>query len=350
MPAESVFMSLEKVPGQLRAKRFLKQLVRTGHVPHALLFSGMAGVGKMAMALEFAKLLNCLDPHDTDCCDVCSSCRKFDGGHHPDWVWVKKDGASIKLDQIRELKDRLRYRPFEGLWRVVVIQGAQDMREEAGNALLKLLEEPPKHNIFLLTVIESQKLLPTIVSRCCHLRFQPLEDEWIEQYLEDTYDMDADRAHEVARLAEGGLDRARWLAEENRIAHWREVLDNIRKLSEAPMIDFFTLTAQWSQKSEDLEQDLECIKLWVRDLVLSRLMMDYRSALPLDAKTLSAVQGVSVEYLFQLYDLIDRAVQRLRLNPNKQLMLEGLCLAIKDGLYGKGSWNSISQWRENLSF
>lgn len=343
-------MSLEKIPGQLRARRFLKQLVRTGHVPHALLFSGMAGVGKMAVALEFAKLLNCLDPHDTDCCDQCVSCRKFDQGHHPDFILVKKEGASIKLDQIRELKERLRYRPFEGKWRAVVIKDAQDMRDEAGNALLKLLEEPPRQNIFILTVQESQKLLSTIVSRCCHLRFQPLDDEWVEKYLKDTFNLEPERAREVARLAEGGLDRARWLAEENRINHWREILDNIRKLSEAPMIDFFSLTAQWSQKSEDLEQDLECIKLWVRDLVLSRLMIDHRPALPLDEATLGAVRGVSIEYLFQLYDRVDRAVQRLRLNPNKQLVIEGLCLAIKDGLYGKGSWNSISQGRENLSF
>ena len=343
-------MSFENIPGQPRSKRFLKKLVQTGHVPHALLFSGMAGVGKTAVALEFAKLLNCLDPKDMDCCDNCTSCRKLGAGHHPDLIWIKKDGASIKLDQIRELKDRLHYRPFEGKWRVVLIHGAQDMREEAGNALLKLLEEPPKQNVFLLTVVEHQKLLPTIISRCCHLRFQPLDDEWIEEYLRDDFNLPAERAREVARLAEGGLDRARWLADEERIAHWREILDNLQKLSEIPMIDFFILTAQWAQKCQDLEEDLECIKLWLRDLIFSRLMIEYRSVLPLDAKTLSAVRCIPIEYLFQLYDRLDRAVQSLRLNPNKQLTLESVCLAIKDGLYAKGSWNSISQGRENLSF
>jgi len=337
-------MSLQEVPGQARAKRFLKRLIRVGHVPHALLFSGMAGIGKAAVAREFTKAINCPAAKDLDACDHCASCHKIDKDLHPDLMWVTSDGAFIKLDQIRDLRKRVRFRPFEGAWRVIVIQDAQKLRDESANALLKMLEEPPGRNIFILLVLEPQMLLPTVVSRCCHMRFQPLAEDWIEQHLIDTHLMPADRAREIAQLAEGSMERAKWLVEENRILQWQQVLGNILNLPKMSMIEFFGLMARWSQKSEDLEQDLECIKLWLRDVILSRLTSDYRPSLAVD-EIPKGIQNASVQHLFSLYDQIEEAVQNLRRNANKQLTLEGVCLAIKDISYEQGSRGSLSQRR-----
>jgi DNA polymerase III subunit delta' len=343
-------MALEDVFGQERAKRFLKQLLGFGKLPHALLFSGMEGVGKVTLAREFAKVLNCSNVQNFDACDKCASCLKTRAGHHPDLVWVKSDGATIKLDQIRSLKQRLSFRPFEGKWRIVIIEDAQELREEAGNALLKLLEEPPKQNLFLLTVLEPQMLLPTIVSRCCHVRLQPLEAIWVERYLHDAQGLPPSEAHRVAGMAEGSLERAKWLAEPSRIDHMNQVLGNISRLKELSMVDFFPLTAQWAKGSADLEQDLECIKLWIRDLVLSRLVTDYDPILQTDDRTLESARKVTVGTLLSLFADIERAHLLLRQNANKQLTLEGVCLAIKENLYGESRWNSISQRREDLSF
>jgi DNA polymerase-3 subunit delta' len=343
-------MGLNDIFGQERAKRFLKQLLSLDKLPHAVLFSGMKGIGKVALAREFAKLLNCLNPQNCDACDACASCIKIRDGHHPDLVWVKSDGAYIKLDQVRSLKQRLSFRPFEGKWRIVIIEDAQDLREEAGNALLKLLEEPPKQNLFILTALEPQMLLPTIVSRCCHVRLQPLEETWIERYLLDTQGLAPSHARKIAAMAEGSLDRAKWLAEPARIAHMNEVLENVSRLRELSMVDFFPLTAQWTKGSVDLEQDLECIKLWIRDLVLSRLLTDYSPMLQTDEPTLKQARKMSVESLLSLFVEIENARLLLRQNANKQLTLEGVCLAIKENLYGESRWNSLSQRREDLSF
>lgn len=337
-------MSLQSVPGQERAKRFLKQLISIGRVPHALLFSGMEGIGKAQVAREFSKALNCHAAKDWDACDHCISCHKIDGDLHPDLVWVTSDGAFIKLDQIRDLRKRVRFRPFEGAWRVIVIQDAQKLRDEAANALLKMLEEPPGQNIFILLALEPQMLLPTIVSRCCHVRFQPLPDEWIEKHLLDIHQIPPERAREIAHLAEGSMERAKWLVEEDRILQWQKILGNIRHLHEMSMIDFFGLMARWTQKSEDLEQDLECIKLWLRDIILSRLITDYRPSLAMDDIP-GGIQNASAQRLFGLYDKIEEAVQTLSRNANKQLTLEGVCLAIKDISYGQGCRNSFSQRR-----
>jgi DNA polymerase-3 subunit delta' len=342
-------MALRDVFGQERAKRFLRQLLRLGKLPHALLFSGMEGVGKVTLAREFAKLLNCLSPNDFDACDHCASCLKMADGHHPDLVWVRSDGATIKLDQVRNLKQRLSFRPFEGKWRVVIIEDAQDLRDEAGNALLKLLEEPPKQNVLVLTALEPQMLLPTIVSRCCHVRLQPLEEFWIERYLLETQALSPSRAQEVAVMADGSLDRAKWLADPSRIAQMNEVLENVSRLKGLPMIEFFPMAAQWAKGSGDLEQDLECITLWIRDLAFSRLFADYVPMLRTSESVLRSARKVTVETLLSLFAEVENAHLLLRQNANKQLTLEGVCLAIKENLYGESRWNSLSQRRKGLS-
>lgn len=334
-------MSLNGVPGQERAKRLLMQLARAEKIPHAVLLSGMTGVGKLAVAREFAKALNCLEPRDHDSCDRCSSCRKADGGLHPDLVFIRRDGAFIKLDQIRELRERVRYRPFEGKFRVIVLENAQDLNEEAGNALLKLLEEPPRANVFLLTVTEPQMLLPTIVSRCSHLRLQPLEDEMIARELTASLSVPEALALELTRLSGGSLERARWLAADDHLSRWKAIPASLRELGRTGVADLFSMTARWADKKEGLEQDLECVKLWVRDLLLSRLLEGYRHAFEAEDPETEPGPEVSVEDLSALYDQVEESIGRLRGNANKQLVLEGLCLTIKDVLYGQGHWNSL---------
>ncbi len=338
-------MSLENITGQPRAKRFLKQIQRRDHIPHALLFTGMAGIGRKRMAREFSKALNCLAPRDFDACDECAQCRKMAGGRHPDFLWIESETTVIKIDQIRGMRDRLRFRPFEGKWRVVVIEDAQKLKEEAANSLLKILEEPPGRNLFILLTLEPRMLLPTIVSRCCHVRFQPLEDSFIEHFLVTDRGMSEAMAREAARLAGGSLERAAWWAESDRVSRWRGVLEKVRKLRGLDMFDFFNLMAEWTKTSEDLEQDLECIKLWLRDLIISLLTEDEAGAAfgPGAMAEDMLPESGSVMDLFLLYDETEAAMRHLKQYANKQLTLEGVCLAIKGKLYGEGNWNTFSR-------
>jgi DNA polymerase-3 subunit delta' len=193
-------------------------------------------------------------------------------------------------------------------------------------------------------------LLPTIVSRCCHVRLQPLEESWIERYLTEKHGLVPTQAQQLAALAEGSLARARELAEPDRIEHMNGVLENVSRLNGLPMVDFFPLTAQWAKETEGLEQDLGCIKLWIRDLILSRLLAGHRPVLRSDERTMKRAQQAGVEKLLCLFTDIENAQRLIRQNANKQLTLEGVCLAIKEKLYGESGWNSISSGRESLSF
>lgn len=335
-------MALADLPAQDRAKRFLGLLVRTERLPHALLFTGLPGIGKSAAALEFAKLVNCLNlssqPGDAaappDCCDACANCRKVTAGTHPDLIRIARDGTYIKLAQIQELRGRLRYNPFAARRRVIVIEDAQDLKEEAGNALLKLLEEPPRRNLFLLLAPEPQMLLGTIVSRCCHLRFQPLPEAWIEQRLIEDHQLDQTAAAHLARLSGGSLSQARLWAEPERLARHQEVLGRLGTLKGQSMMDFFALTEKWAKEAEDLEQDLDCIKFWLRELLHSRIRKNSGAGPSGPPQLQDLGADLAVEAIFRLYAELDRASRDLRHFANKQLTLEGVLLTLKDVLDG----------------
>jgi DNA polymerase-3 subunit delta' len=343
-------MALADIPGQQRAVRFLKQLLKKRIVPHAFLFSGMAGSGKFAAAKEFAKALNCEDPRDFDACGSCGACHKLDEGLHPDLIHVGTEGVSIKLDQIRELRKRFRFRPFEGKFRVVIIQDAQKLAEAAANSLLKILEEPPPANVFILLTPEPRMLLPTIVSRCCQVRFQPLDDEVVAQCLASGGGISPDEAARIARLAAGSMDKARLLTEEDRVASWKEVVGKLENLDTLSMLDFFPVVSDWAKNRETAERDFEFIRLWVRDLILFRLASEYPLTFELNGRTKEAAESASPERLFGLYHDVEQAIWGLKVNANLQMTLEGVCLAIKDSLYGKGDWNSFPKRRQDLPF
>jgi len=364
-------VALTDIQGQQRVIRFLKQLLRKEAVPHAFLFSGMAGVGKFAAAKELAKALNCLCPQDYDSCGCCGSCRKLEEGVHPDLIRIGGEGVFVKLEQIRDLMKRFRFRPFEGKFRVVIFQDAQRLMELAANAMLKILEEPPKANIFILLATESQMLLPTIVSRCCQVRFQPLEDEIVAQWLAREGGLSTDQAAGIAPLAAGSIEKARWFSEQDRVAGWKKVVEKLENLDGLSILDFFPMVSDWAKNRETAEQDLEFIKLWVRDLILFRVAgaQSFRqgqvppkaapnspggTAAPLtfelNGRTKEAARSVPPERLFFLYHNVEQAMQGLKVNANLQMTLEVVCLAIKDSLYGKGGWNSFPKRRQDLPF
>jgi DNA polymerase III subunit delta' len=348
-------MAFQHITGQSRAKRFLQQLVRVGRIPHALLFSGMAGIGKAALAREFAKFLNCRDGDPPGCGDRCACCRKIENGQHPDLLWLAPEGNYIKIEQVRTLRGQLRFRPFEAKWRVVVIQDAQQLKEEAANALLKILEEPPQRNVIVLLVLEPQMLLPTLVSRCCRVRLQPLEDAQITDYLISTHQMTPLQAQQVTRLAAGSLDRARQLTESGELAAINMILETTQDLARMSLIEFFQRMEQWTKQSSSLDRDLEVIQMWLRDLIIHRLLDQgprQRDQLGpvIPEQTRDALRGIPIDRLFDLYQHMANAVQHLRRNANRQLTLEGVCLTIKDLLYGEGCWDSFSRGMQNLSF
>jgi len=174
-------MSISSIIGHDKNISLLKQLILKRRLPHTLLFIGPEGVGKCTTAKEFAKLLLCeqlVYKNDTvDSCEECASCRMLNLAIHPDFEIVTpqtKDGH-ISIDQIREVERKAYQSPIKGHFKIYIIDGAESLKTEAQNSLLKILEEPPKNALFILVAKTETQLLPTILSRCTKLHFLHLK-------------------------------------------------------------------------------------------------------------------------------------------------------------------------------
>src|SRR5262245_41482941 len=166
-------MPFRDVIGHRKLVALLSRSIERDTIPPSLIFAGPDGVGKRLVALSTAQALNCLDPRHQkspdaigyDACGVCPACTRIERELQPDVVIVRPgDSGSIKVDPIRDIVERVGYRPFEGRRRVVIIDEADALVPQAQNALLKTLEEPPSLSVFILVSARADSLLPTVLS------------------------------------------------------------------------------------------------------------------------------------------------------------------------------------------
>ncbi|OKY73589.1 MAG: DNA polymerase III subunit delta' [Desulfobulbaceae bacterium DB1] len=325
-----MLITFSSIIGQEKAKQFLLSAFHGKRTGHAYLFRGPAGVGKKTCALAFAALVNCREPNNGEICRVCPSCIKYQSGNHPDLLEILPQGTSaIKIDQIRELKKTLTYPPFEARFRVVLIRDIHltMRRKEATNSLLKTLEEPPADTIFILTGDEAGDILPTILSRCQIISFFPLPYEAVAEAL--THDkIDRTEAMALSAIAEGSLGRARLLAAEELLPLRREIVEKLIALAPGrpeTVETVFQLAERAAEAKDNLEELLDLLTIWIRDIMLSRqglaartINHDLRDILP------AAASRWSDEELNERLSLITRARRQLLHNCNRALVCEVL--------------------------
>jgi len=201
--------SFFEVVGQEHIKRSLQNAIRYNRLPHALLFSGPKGVGKTTMARILAKALNCERGPSIEPCNKCISCKEIDLGNSIDVQEI--DGASNRrINEVREIRENVKYRPSRGRYKVYIIDEVHMLTEEAFNALLKTLEEPPPHVIFVFATTEPHKVPPTIVSRCQRFPFQRISSDIIchrisEIASAEKINIEEDAIRLIAHSSEGSL-------------------------------------------------------------------------------------------------------------------------------------------------
>jgi DNA polymerase-3 subunit delta' len=215
----------------------LRETLRRNEVPHALVFTGPRGVGKYTTALLFAAALLCpsLEP------DGCPSCHKVARGVHPDLHLVEAEGNIIRREQITNLERELNLKPAESLRRAAIIDEAEAMNQEAANAFLKTLEEPPPETYMVLVVESKESLLPTVTSRCHEVRFSALGKRDIEAFLVNREGLDEAEAERLARLSGGIFGRALlWARDPDLAAYWNrgvELAVSLRRSSLISMLE-----------------------------------------------------------------------------------------------------------------
>ena len=374
-----------RVLDQERPVRFLQRALETDRVGHAYLFHGPSGVGKRAAALAFAQALQCEMRGKTvpagEACGRCLPCTKVARLIHPD-VRVffpqpkdaKPEDVAARLaalarepyaavdfrrrpslddagkvsskmviyaaDQMREaVMPAMRYAPAEGRYNIALLTDADEMPPAAANPFLKLLEEPPPKTLFLLTAERADRILPTILSRCQRLRFDPLAPEIIETGLRTRAGLPADRAAFVARMADGSYARALALLEDEALHVQRGlVVQYLRAaFSRNPELVVPAVQEMAGLGRERLGVVFGLLGVWVRDLVLAR---EAGAAAPLvNADQAEAVRnfvrGLPNARLDLMAGLVEEADTLAARNVNATLLLTVLADALHEAMYGR---------------
>ncbi len=310
-------MSWTSIIDQGRTVEALKSTIASGRIAHAYLFHGPDGVGKRAVAIEYGKTLLC-ERGGTEACDECLPCTKVNRMVHPDLHillpypsdtdtedvaermnlmgrgpyaavdFVRRPTlgdptkstnkqALYTIERIREdVRRMMSFKPVEGTYKIAVMTDADLLRTEAANAFLKLLEEPAPRTVFILTTGRTDRMLPTILSRCQRFRFDPLPPEAIEGALVEREGSDPELAAALARMADGSYTAALDLAQNEALRGLRELVLDFFRMSYAQ--DASRLADQVEQTGrlgrDQVKHVLELMLRWVRDLILYRSLGD----------------------------------------------------------------------------
>jgi len=323
--------------GQDRIISFLTDSIGRGTLAHAYLFVGPPHVGKMTLAIDLARALNCTGDHPP--CGTCHTCQRIAQGKHPDVVMIdknagrdpkdRKKASEISIDTIREhLQRGSNLPPYEGQYKVYIVEDADLMSVEAANCLLKTLEEPPQHVVIVLLTAEENVLLPTVISRCQRFELKPVSLTEIESRLSAGAGLPQEKVKLLARLSGGCLGWALSATGD----------DGFLKTRETRLTEFISLiNLGWDERlcyiqqiPSDRKGIAEIFGLWIswcRDVMLIKYNceaavtnLDHINDLKIWANMMT------VPEIKDLIDCLNSAVVNLSYNANLHLLLEVLML------------------------
>jgi len=326
------FMNFTQFKGNERVVGYFKKAIGSQNLAHAYLFSGPEGVGKSTLAMAISKALLCPNRTEDGACEECAACHKFDSENHADFHHFIPEGLYFRIDEVRRIIHEVSLRPIESHWKVFLLERVDYMREEAANALLKVLEEPPGDAVFILITEVAEVLLPTVRSRCQHFAFQPLSTDDLTNLLIDRMEFKPKEAAELARFSHGSPGRALSLNAQQ----YGDIRDRVLATLEAALAPrtYYNLIdavrAITVDRTEMGERFLMLEEL-TRDLILLK-MSDNAKLIHHDAKDrlTPLAERVGMSSLVQFYEkLLETREAVMKVNANIGLSLQALFLPLR---------------------
>ena len=338
--------TFSEVRGQDHISTTLKNAIVTERLAHAYLFCGPRGTGKTSSAKILAKAVNCLDLRNGEPCNQCASCKAINEENFLDVLEI--DAASNRgIDEIRDLREKVRFAPSQGKRKVYIIDEVHMLTNEAFNALLKTLEEPPAHVLFILATTEPQKIPLTILSRCQRFDFRKINTAEISAHLADIVQEEGvsisdDALNAIARKAAGGMRDAisvldqciAFAGERIELHHVEMVLGTVSEEATAALVDtviqqnysqLFLSLNDFIQQGKDIKQILrDCIQ-YCRQLLLLKVAPDEQLVeLSPDSlgKAKEQAKALPVEFLGRMINRLTAAEKDLRYSNQPQILLE----------------------------
>jgi len=324
-------MAFKDVLGHSKVITLLQRAITNEKVVNSYLFLGSEGIGKKYVALQFAKALNCLEGEGKggEACDHCISCKKIDHALHPDVLLIEPEGQYIKVDQVRQLQKELAYRPYEGKRRVCILTAADRMAPHIPNTLLKTLEEPPLHTVIVLLANNARFILPTILSRCQPVRFNPLSIPLVSKWLMEEKGFNQAEAHLLASLSEGSPGKALEIQEEIRQVPRESLLKDWVGVKSLSLERIGSWVESLPSQRENLLLILEVTKTLLRDLVMVITLR--KEARLIHSDLLQPMESMAANWslapLFKRMETLHQTTLALKANANTSLALEAMMLS-----------------------
>ena len=312
----------------------LSTALKNEKISHAYIFNGEHGCGKKMLAKTYAKALECEAGYG-DCCDMCRACHQADTGNHPDIRWVTHEKpSSIGVEDIRvQVNNDIEIKPYSGKYKIYIIDEAEKMTQQAQNALLKTIEEPPSYGVIILLTSSIDALLPTIRSRCVTLNLKAVEFEKIKDYLMQQYEIPDYQAKVCAAFAQGNVGKAIRMATSSDFnAMQEEVIHILKNIDQMEVHDIMNEIKNLSEYKVDIYDVIDMMMIWYRDIMMLKITNDpnlliYQEEYGALNKRAKKTSYSGIDTIIQA---MEKAKVRLRANVNFDLALEMMLLTIKE--------------------
>lgn len=333
-------MPFRDITGHERPIGILQAALRHARLAHAYLFHGEARIGKFLTATRLAQTLHCEHPPQTDApdsCGVCRACQQVAARTHPDYVVIEPDQElatpQIKIEQVRDIEHQFIYRPLMGERKICLIDQADSMTIGAANALLKTLEEPPGHGLFILVCSRPHALPITIRSRCQSLRFTTPARTQVEAALILTREIPPDDARFLALVTDGRIGEALTMDLADIRAKQQECLELVAPELLASTTAVLSAAESLAKADRGVEI-LSWLARWIRDLVLVQVGGDHDQILHLDrlSQLQRYAERADLHLLLQLLNDMERTEQQATRHLNLHMALETYLLRLRDAL------------------
>jgi len=323
-------VNFDQIRGHKKILELLTRVVHTKRLAHAYVFSGLDGIGKRLTALALANNLLC-SSGGRKSCGTCSACIQVEQGSHPDLMMIEPAKGVITIDSIRNLKRELSWKSFSGRYKVCLIDDADKMTLQAENALLKTLEEPTPDTVIILITGKPYRLLPTVLSRCQHLQFQPLAlFDASELIMAGVAGIERDDALLMASLTGGSPGKA-FTLKVGQLKRLRDSwINQSRFFARTGDENFFVEEENFLSDKGDVDLKLNLLRLWYRDLVLYKIYGNVDCVLNKDKTEEIASQSSALSLGRLLNALLgtEKYSTSLEYNANPQLTLEAILMTL----------------------
>ncbi len=329
--------SWKNIFGNAPRVEYLRKILSENKFPHAVIFSGVEGIGKRKIAENCAAALLCENPNDGEACGVCASCKILAAGNHPDFYVVEpeksKTAQNIKIGQIRALQSEVLLQPNISSCRVVIIDGAEFMNNAAANCLLKTLEEPTGQTIFILTTANRAGLLMTIRSRCGTVNFDKISAADIETALK-LRGVESERAQIISNISDGSFGRALKLEESGGYEIRNDALNFLENLL-AKKITVEDIFERGKTFSEGSKENFADFVTYIQKILRDVLLIEGAELYNPDLKSKLAKIKIAEKILYELFDEGKKIQRKLNSNANLRLVVESYFLKLRQIVEGR---------------